>query len=68
MMWVILLLISILLLRAVCKWINCYATMLGLMYYLGDKYNDMMDGKKIRELRDYALQRRIQELTGRNTK
>lgn len=68
MMWAIVLLLSVLLLRAVDKWISYYATVLGLMYYLGDKHDDMLDAEKIRELRDFALRRRIQELMGRNAK
>ena len=65
-MWVIVLALSALLLYAVAKWIGYYATVLGLMYYMGEKHADMMDAEKIRELRDYALQRRIRELTGRD--
>ena len=68
MMWAIVLLLSVLLLRAVDKWISYYATAVGLAYYLADKHDDMLDAEKIRELRDYALRRRIQELTGRNAK
>lgn len=61
-------LLFVLLLYAVGKWISYYATVLGLIYYVGEKHNDMMDGEKLRELRDYALQRRIKELTGHNAK
>ena len=68
MMWAILLLLSILLLRAVDKWISYYVTVLGLVYYLGDKHDDILDAEKIRELRDFALRHEIQELMGRNAK
>lgn len=67
-MGVILLIVSAFLLWAVCKWISYYATVLGLIFYLADEHDDMLDAEKIRELRDYAMQRRIKELTGRNAK
>ena len=58
---------AILLLWSTTKLIAYYATTLGLLYYLGTKYDDVLTLEKTRELRDYALQRRISELTGKKS-
>ena len=65
---VIILILSGFLLWGVLKWISYYASTLGLIYYLADKHDDMLGAEKIRKLRDNALERRIKELTGRNTR
>lgn len=57
----------VLLLWLTSKLIAYYATTLGLLYYLGTKYDDVLTLEKTRELRDYALQRRISEFTGKKS-
>ena len=66
-MFYILIIAALLLLWLTSKLIAYYATTLGLLYYLGTKYDDVLTLEKTRELRDYALQRRISELTGKKS-
>lgn len=45
--------------------ISYHCTVLGLIYYLGMKHNDVISAEKVKELRNYALERRVEELFGR---
>lgn len=62
------LLISILLLiltiNALIKWFIYYCTVRGLLYYLGDRYSDMLNVEKVKELTSMAVKRTIKEFFG----
>lgn len=64
-MWAVIALLALALIIVSARCIAYYATTLGLLYYLGTAHNDLLSEEKTRELRDYALQRRIREIAGK---
>lgn len=65
MKWIIALVLLVLLLYLLSKWIVYCATTRGLLYYLANVHNDLLDVEKVKELRDNALQRMVREFLRR---
>lgn len=65
MKWIIALVLLVLLLYLLSKWIVYCATTRGLLYYLANVHNDLLDVEKVKELRDTALQRMVREFLRR---
>lgn len=51
----------LLLLRSSLKWLSYYCTVRGLLYFMELEYGAMPQPEKIKELRELALRRTLQE-------
>lgn len=67
MKWIIVLTLLVLLLYLLSKWVIYCATTRGLLYYLANAHNDLLDADKVKELRDTALQRMVREFLQRES-
>lgn len=65
MKWIIVLTLLVLLLYLLSKWVIYCAPTRGLLYYLANAHNDLLDADKVKELRDTALQRMVREFLQR---
>ena len=65
MKWIIVLTLLVLLLYLLSKWIIYCATTRGLLCYLANVHNDLLNSEKVKELRDTALQRMVMEFLRR---
>ncbi|MDU4320879.1 MAG: hypothetical protein E7I47_16415 [Clostridium sp.] len=59
------LILIIALIIAIYKWFIYYCTVRGLLYYLGDRYSDMPNFEKVKELTIMAVERTIKEFIGK---
>lgn len=59
MSWII---IALIMLFMADRAISYYGATLGLIYYLGLRHDDLISDGKVKELRNYALARKIREL------
>lgn len=65
-MAILIVILAILLLYSSIKRFIYYCAVRGLLYYLGMKYDDLIDAKKAKELTHMAAKRTIKEFFGRS--
>ncbi|KHD35178.1 hypothetical protein NL50_14890 [Clostridium acetobutylicum] len=65
-MYFLIIAMAVITIYSIIKWFIYYCAVRGLLYYLGTRYDDLIDAEKAKELTNKAVKRTISEFFRRS--